>query len=252
MKNDTVKKPVPAETQDVVSTREKILYAAKKEFAEKGRRGARIGEIAKRAGVNQALVHYYFESKDKLYSILLKRVFGVDLLPMVEAWGRRWTMTPPEELYATIYILISAHSSISDPDVDRILFREFADGELSFKPYMLEYIIPQIEDLTAIIERGIASGDFSTSRPALAVMQVHSFIHSMELNNQFFKDTRFYDRFNLSGRALLDYTVEYTFKALAVPGKPVCIPVMKPEIIVSMDELVRDLIRAYGWKVEAS
>jgi TetR/AcrR family transcriptional regulator len=48
-------------------TEEKVFQAALEVFALRGKEGARMQEIADRAGINKALVHYYFRSKDKLY-----------------------------------------------------------------------------------------------------------------------------------------------------------------------------------------
>ena len=48
-------------------TEEKILLSAKKVFYQKGLKGARMQEIADDAGVNKAMLHYYFRSKDKLF-----------------------------------------------------------------------------------------------------------------------------------------------------------------------------------------
>ena len=48
-------------------TRARILDAALKEFSAKGLAGARTEQIAAAAGVNKALLYYYFESKKKLY-----------------------------------------------------------------------------------------------------------------------------------------------------------------------------------------
>jgi len=45
------------------STEELILEAAQAVFLEKGLAGARMQEIADRAGINKALLHYYFRSK---------------------------------------------------------------------------------------------------------------------------------------------------------------------------------------------
>ena len=45
----------------------RILEAATGEFAERGYDGARIEAIARRAGVNKALLYYYFPSKGELY-----------------------------------------------------------------------------------------------------------------------------------------------------------------------------------------
>jgi len=52
-------------------SRKRILDAAEVEFAAKGFDGARVDAIAARAGVNKALLYYYFKSKDGLLETLL-------------------------------------------------------------------------------------------------------------------------------------------------------------------------------------
>jgi TetR/AcrR family transcriptional regulator len=52
------------------STEQKILEAAKQVFLEKGLDGARMQDIADKAGFNKALVHYYFRSKEKLFEVI--------------------------------------------------------------------------------------------------------------------------------------------------------------------------------------
>ncbi len=54
-------------------TREKILKVATKLFARKGFDGARVDEIAKKAGVNKALIYYYFKSKEEILEEIMKR-----------------------------------------------------------------------------------------------------------------------------------------------------------------------------------
>ncbi|MNJ88728.1 HTH-type transcriptional regulator RutR [compost metagenome] len=49
------------------STEEKILNAAKEVFMKYGLYGARMQDIANTAGINKALLHYYFRSKEKLF-----------------------------------------------------------------------------------------------------------------------------------------------------------------------------------------
>ena len=62
------------------STEEKIMHAAIKVFTEKGLAGARMQEIANEAGVNKAMVHYYYRSKQKLFEFIfrkkVKELFG--------------------------------------------------------------------------------------------------------------------------------------------------------------------------------
>jgi len=54
------------------STEEKIFEAASEIFAEKGFDGARMQDIADKAGINKALLHYYYRSKEKLFHVVFK------------------------------------------------------------------------------------------------------------------------------------------------------------------------------------
>jgi TetR/AcrR family transcriptional regulator len=49
---------------------EKILVAARKVFTTQGMAGARMQDIADEAGINKALLHYYFRDKDKLFETI--------------------------------------------------------------------------------------------------------------------------------------------------------------------------------------
>jgi TetR/AcrR family transcriptional regulator len=60
--------PSRIQAERAEETRARILEAALKEFAAHGLAGARTEQIAEAAGVNKALLYYYFESKEKLYS----------------------------------------------------------------------------------------------------------------------------------------------------------------------------------------
>ena len=57
-------------------TRATILRAAEHIFAEQGLAGARTDAIAAAAGVNKALLYYYFPSKEGLYCAVLDGVFS--------------------------------------------------------------------------------------------------------------------------------------------------------------------------------
>ncbi|CUU18976.1 TetR/AcrR family transcriptional regulator [Bradyrhizobium sp. JR7.2] len=62
--------------RDPVATRKKLLTAARLEFARHGFAGARVDEIAERAGVNKQLVYHYFGDKDALYLAVLEWVYA--------------------------------------------------------------------------------------------------------------------------------------------------------------------------------
>lgn len=57
-------------------TEKQILDAARRVFIRKGLSGARMQEIADEAGINKALLHYYFRSKEKLFDVILKETFA--------------------------------------------------------------------------------------------------------------------------------------------------------------------------------
>lgn len=63
-------------------TEHRILDAARRVFVRRGTAGARMQEIAEEAGVNQALLHYYFRSKERLAATVFREA-AVRLLPAV-------------------------------------------------------------------------------------------------------------------------------------------------------------------------
>lgn len=58
--------------RDSEQTKKRILAAAMDEFADKGFAGTRVDEIGRRAGVNKAVIYYYFENKENLFDVLFR------------------------------------------------------------------------------------------------------------------------------------------------------------------------------------
>jgi AcrR family transcriptional regulator len=59
--------------KDCQTTEDIILAAAEQEFLDKGYSMTRMTEIARLAGVNHALLHYYYRSKDKLFATIFEK-----------------------------------------------------------------------------------------------------------------------------------------------------------------------------------
>jgi TetR/AcrR family transcriptional regulator len=57
-------------------TQEKIFDAAAEIFEEKGLAGARMQNIADKAGINKALLHYYFRTKEHLFEAVFTKLAG--------------------------------------------------------------------------------------------------------------------------------------------------------------------------------
>lgn len=58
------------------NTEELIIEAARKIFIQRGLAGARMQDIADEAGINKAMLHYYYRSKEKLFEIVFNEAIG--------------------------------------------------------------------------------------------------------------------------------------------------------------------------------
>ena len=72
----TLDNELAEEFEEFSEAERNILAAAVGVFAEKGFEGARTDEIAAKAGVNKAMIYYYFKSKEKLYTVIVETLFG--------------------------------------------------------------------------------------------------------------------------------------------------------------------------------
>lgn len=70
-----------------ISTEEAILVAARKVFEEKGFDGARMQEISNRAGINRALLHYYFRSKERMFEKIFDEALD-RFMPLLSTWDQ--------------------------------------------------------------------------------------------------------------------------------------------------------------------
>lgn len=232
-------------TKDSAETKERILAAAKKVFAESGFSGARMSAIAELAEVNQALIHYHFSSKEMLYKTLFHRFMGDDSEKMMQhiiEEIKSWNETPSIELCAVLYLLISTHTETHDNDIQKILSREVADGKGLLNELVRDYIIPTLEKIEGIIKRGVSEGFFETGNTLLFVINLVIFsadyIHAEDL----LKGTKWHDRLYSDKKEILySYMREQTFKGLRPEGKKLVIPSLTKKQREKMDSFVEKI-----------
>jgi TetR/AcrR family transcriptional regulator len=131
--------------RDPERTRERILDAAVVEFGEHGFAGARISAIARRAGVNEQLISYYFDSKEGLYQALQQRwqMISADTsrpeLPIADVVAAFLRLNVEQRSFARLLVwdgLAHTGSDVVEPDayfsemVKELLRRQRA-GELA-------------------------------------------------------------------------------------------------------------------------
>jgi len=225
-----------------LDTKERILRAAKSEFAVKGFAGARMESIAIKAKANKAMIHYYFGSKEKLYKEVL--IFIVGGSPKSDTmYSKCDTMNPPEKLITMVYFLVSMHSEGFDPDFHRMMAWDFAEGKSNMKLLVKNYIVPGLERLESIVKEGIKTGDFETKHPLLVVWNFVSFLITFVGQRNMFKNTDLYEKLHPddSKAMLLDFFSTHIFKELLPGNKSLKIPEVPKTFKTEMDKILKEM-----------
>jgi len=146
----------------------RILEAATDIFSEVGFNGARVDEIARRAGVNKAMIYYHIGDKGVLYAEVLHSAIGHvadSISGQIEA-----ASTPEEKLRA--YISAFAGAAEANPRMGPILLREVASGGQNLPELVVKDFARIIGIVTAIIEEGKEKGVFNEVTPFVLHMMV--------------------------------------------------------------------------------
>ena len=164
------------------ATRRKLLAAARREFADSGLAGARVDEIAARAGVNKQLVYHYFGDKDALYLAVLEWVYEE-----IRAQERKLNLTglPPHQairkLIESSFDHLAAH-----PDFILLLNDENRGGARHVRTSRrLEAMhSPLVNMVSKILSEGVRAGVFRKG-----INPVHLYISIAGLSYFFFSNT---------------------------------------------------------------
>jgi AcrR family transcriptional regulator len=126
--------PKKIKIEDDSSTEEKIKKAARKVFMQKGYAATRTRDIAEEAGINLALLNYYFRSKEKLFNEVMRekiqQFFGI-LLPIIS--------DPSTKLEVKIDLMVSSYIDMLTANPDLPLF---VLGEMKGQTDNLKKILP--------------------------------------------------------------------------------------------------------------
>lgn len=125
------------ETKEQGTTESSILNAAKEIFERKGMAAARMQEIADEAGINKAMLHYYYRSKQLLFEAVFKSAFSM-LAPQLNE-------------------IINADTSIFEK------IRNFSTNYVAFvlkHPYLPNFIIQEFNRNPDFVKKLIAEKKF--------------------------------------------------------------------------------------------
>lgn len=151
--------------RDSESSRSTILAAALAEFAGHGLAGARMDAIAASAGVNKALLYYYFRSKAELYDAVLNEFFQRLQARIARALDSGATASERILLYARAHF-----DSISESRYYARLFQGEMSAGREDSPHLARiverYIRPISLRVFGVLQEGVASGEFRAVDPA--------------------------------------------------------------------------------------
>jgi len=136
------------------NTSDKILESAFLEFEEKGYNGTRMQAIADKAGINKALLHYYYKSKDALFQIIIKRAISLFLPNIVTAFEDHIDFFTGLERFITSYI----DFLIKHPRIPGFITQEInnnPDRVLSLFQFSGLDIEPVKQKIKAAVESGL-------------------------------------------------------------------------------------------------
>jgi len=168
--------------RDPAATQRKLLTAARREFADSGLAGARVDEIAARAGVNKQLVYHYFGDKDALYRAVIEWVYEE-----IRARERELNLDglPPEQaikkLIESSFDYLAAH-----PDFIVLLNDENRGGARHVRgSRKLEAMhSPLVSMVSSILSEGVKAGVFRKG-----INAVHLYISIAGLSYFYFSNT---------------------------------------------------------------
>lgn len=142
--------------RDSSATRAALLAMAIEEFADKGFAGARVDEIASRAGVNKQLLYHHFGNKDDLYRVALETVYS-EIREKEKALDLG-NLTPTEAMRTLVGY--SFDYLVEHPEFIKLVSDENAQGAPHATEELTEMHWPLVELLRETLRRGAEEGVF--------------------------------------------------------------------------------------------
>ena len=158
--------PTRTQTERADQTRARILDAAIREFSSNGLAGARTEQIAEAAGVNKALLYYYFKGKEALYAAALEsvaesvRASSMAVLEGSASAGERFLLSALNH-FDRIHTNPGFQSLMQQ---EMIRLHRGEDNALT--PLVDRVFRPLMERTQQVLEEGIATGELIPVDPA--------------------------------------------------------------------------------------
>lgn len=153
-----------------MTTEEKIFEAAFKVFQNKGFMGARMQEIADEAGINKAMLHYFFRSKEKLFEAVFMNAFG-KLAPQINE-----IFNSDDDLFEKIKKFTASYITFVNeyPFLPQFIIQEMNNNPDFVEKFLKEEQRPNPIKLVKQIERAIELGEIMPLSPKQLLLDIFS------------------------------------------------------------------------------
>lgn len=196
--------------------RAKILAAAERLFAERGLTGVAIRELAAEAGVNGAMIHYYFGNKDGLYDAVIETAASTVRSLIADATGSKASV----KQRLTSFVGAYAEYILSHPNLARILSREMLSGGEHVAKLIKKYAPINYGLLREAMREGVRRGEMRKIDIDLAPISLMGMILVFQLMRPFISsglgnipyDERFIKR-------LSNHTIDLFLNGASVAGE---------------------------------
>jgi AcrR family transcriptional regulator len=153
---------------------QQILHAALAEFGEQGLAGARLDDIARRAGIAKGTIYLYFANKEELFREVVRQTIVARLVELTHEFGHPGDGTATDQLRA---YMRTWWESLRTPDF-RTIYR-LVVGELHRFPELLTFYLDEVVSRATalhagVIARGVATGEFRPVDPRVAARIISS------------------------------------------------------------------------------
>lgn len=143
-------------------TEKAIFEAARATFVERGYHGARMQEIARRAGINQAMLHYYYRTKDGLFEAVFRETVLEVLGPVMAVLASGAPLWEKLDRFVETYLAqVLAH-----PDAPTFILAELNLNPARLKRFVAEQAGSLFDAWSATVAKAVAEGVIRPVDPA--------------------------------------------------------------------------------------
>jgi TetR/AcrR family transcriptional regulator len=162
--NTTVRARKGGRRPGVSGTREALLAAATELFADRGYEGVPVWAIAKKAGVNKAMISYHFGGKRQLYRQIVSAAFS-DIVARAERLSE--SSRPAPDLLREFIGMVGEVATRDNPHFAAMFLREVLTGGKHLDPRMVGLPVRVLNAVQKIVERGVREGALRPVDPTL-------------------------------------------------------------------------------------